>query len=154
MDLRHIFILNLKKFRERERVSQMILAELCDTSTSYIGEIEIGKKFPSIEMIERIAGALKVDAYRLFMEETDEENISTDEFLHKMPNRIKIDLRNRLSALVNTNIEEALILTEMHPLQKSRLMKQTFSLEEQLEEGAFKIAQAFPLGNDPSVKLS
>ena len=38
----------------------MKLAELCGTSTSYIGEIEIGKKFPSIEMIEQILKDLEI----------------------------------------------------------------------------------------------
>ncbi|GMO50179.1 MAG: hypothetical protein Ta2B_30820 [Termitinemataceae bacterium] len=31
----------------------MKLAEKCGTAASYIGEIEIGRKFPSVEMIER-----------------------------------------------------------------------------------------------------
>ncbi len=49
----------------------MKLAELCETSTSYIGEIEIGKKFPSIEMIQKIASAVQVAPYQLFMTESD-----------------------------------------------------------------------------------
>ena len=49
----------------------MRLAELCETSTSYIGEIEIAKKFPSIEMIEKIACALGIRPFQLFQDETD-----------------------------------------------------------------------------------
>ena len=49
----------------------MKLAELCDTSTSYIGQIEIGNRVPSLEMIEKIAGALQVKPYQLFFEETE-----------------------------------------------------------------------------------
>jgi transcriptional regulator with XRE-family HTH domain len=45
------------------------LAELCDSSTGYIGEIESGKRFPSVNMIERIAKALKVESYFLFRNE-------------------------------------------------------------------------------------
>ncbi|GHU79097.1 hypothetical protein FACS189462_4540 [Spirochaetia bacterium] len=56
MSLRDIFIVNLKKFRKSESLSQMKLAEQCHTAASYIGEIEIGRKFPSVEMIEKIAG--------------------------------------------------------------------------------------------------
>lgn len=132
----------------------MILAELCNTSPSYIGEIEIGKKFPSIEMVERIANALKVDAYRLFMEETGEKDISTDEFLYKMPRRFKVDIKNRLATIINDNIEEVLALTGIHPLQKSRLMKQSLFPKEQFEEESFKIAQEFPPGQDTSLELS
>lgn len=71
MDLRETFIKNLKIYRNRLKISQMKLAELCETSTSYIGEIEIGKKFPSIEMIQKIAAALQIPPYQLFMTESD-----------------------------------------------------------------------------------
>ena len=71
MSLRDIFIKNLKKFRKEKSYSQMKLAEKCDTSTSYIGEIEIGRKFPSIEMIESICQALEIKPYQLFLEEDD-----------------------------------------------------------------------------------
>ena len=49
----------------------MKLAEICNTSTSYIGEIEIGKKFPSIEMIDKIAEALNIKTYFLFIDEPE-----------------------------------------------------------------------------------
>lgn len=71
MNLREIFIFNLKKYRKENALSQMKLAEKCNTSTSYIGEIEIGRKFPSIEMIETICNALKIKPYQLFLEEDD-----------------------------------------------------------------------------------
>ena len=71
MELGAVFIGNVKKYRKAEKLSQMALAERCGTSTSYIGEIEIGKKFPSVEMVQNIAEALGVAPYRLFMEEQD-----------------------------------------------------------------------------------
>ena len=71
MDSRKVFIKNLKNFRKKKKISQMRLAEKCKTSTSYIGEIEIGKKFPSIEMIDKIAEALNIKPYFLFIEESD-----------------------------------------------------------------------------------
>ena len=49
----------------------MALAEKCGTSASYIGEIEIGKKFPSVEMVQKFADALNIKPYKLFMEEND-----------------------------------------------------------------------------------
>ncbi|GHV60655.1 hypothetical protein AGMMS49587_02700 [Spirochaetia bacterium] len=78
MSLRDLFILNLKKIRKSEGLSQMKLAEKCNTAASYIGEIEIGRKFPSVEMIEKIAGALKVEPYLLFKEERPKPSISTE----------------------------------------------------------------------------
>lgn len=73
MKLRKIFIDNLKKIRKEKKISQMKIAELCETSTSYIGEIEIGKKFPSVEMIEKLANALNIKACELFMEDYSQQ---------------------------------------------------------------------------------
>lgn len=71
MDLRSVFIANIKKYRKEQNLSQMNLADKVGTSTSYIGEIEIGKKFPSIEMIQKIADALNIPPFKLFMSEDD-----------------------------------------------------------------------------------
>ena len=71
MDLRAVFLNNLKRYRKDNKLSQMALAEKCGTSASYIGEIEIGKKFPSVEMVQKFADALNIKPYKLFMEEND-----------------------------------------------------------------------------------
>lgn len=71
MDLRNVFISNIKEYRKQRKLSQMALAEKCGTSTSYIGEIEIGKKFPSIEMIQKIADSLEIQPFKLFMTQDD-----------------------------------------------------------------------------------
>ena len=71
MDLRQVFINNLKKYRKEQKLSQMKLADLCGTSASYIGEIEIGKKFPSIEMIQKFSEAMNIQPYKLLMTEND-----------------------------------------------------------------------------------
>lgn len=71
MDLRSVFIANIKKYRKEQNLSQMNLAEKVGTSTSYLGEIEIGKKFPSIEMIQKIADALNIPPFKLFMTDLD-----------------------------------------------------------------------------------
>jgi transcriptional regulator with XRE-family HTH domain len=69
MGLKGVFVKNLKKYRKEKNLSQMALAELCGTSTSYIGQIEIGNRFPSIDMIEKIAEALQIKPYLLFFTE-------------------------------------------------------------------------------------
>ena len=69
MTIQELFIVNLKAYRKLRQLSQMRLADLCDSSTGYIGEIEAGKRFPSVSMIERIAGALGVESWHLFQNE-------------------------------------------------------------------------------------
>ena len=66
MTFQELFIINLKEFRRIRGLSQFKLAELCESSQAYIAEIEVGKKFPSPDMIERIASALELESYCLF----------------------------------------------------------------------------------------
>ncbi len=72
MDLQEIFISNLKMARKKLHITQEKLAELCDTDTAYIGQIETKKRFPSITFIEKIAKALKIEPYILFKNKSDE----------------------------------------------------------------------------------
>jgi transcriptional regulator with XRE-family HTH domain len=65
-DLRKLLANNIKKFRKIRGYSQEMLAEKAKTSTTHIGMIEIGKKFPSPKMLERIAVALGIDTPELF----------------------------------------------------------------------------------------
>ncbi|MFP3042227.1 helix-turn-helix domain-containing protein [Treponema primitia] len=69
MTIQDLFIANLKGYRKLRKISQMQMAALCDSSTGYIGEIESGKRFPSVNMIERIAKALQIESYFLFKNE-------------------------------------------------------------------------------------
>jgi len=70
MDLTHIFVLNLKKWRKNMGLSQKSLAERCDAAHSYIRQIESGRGHPSFAFIEKLANALNIEPYRLFYDET------------------------------------------------------------------------------------
>jgi transcriptional regulator with XRE-family HTH domain len=74
MALKQVFIGNMKKRRKQIGFTQEKLAELCNTDPCYIRQIEIGRRFPSVEYIERIAKALDIAPFRLFYEETDTED--------------------------------------------------------------------------------
>jgi transcriptional regulator with XRE-family HTH domain len=55
--------------RENRRIlgiSQAKLARKAGTSTQYVAMIELEKKFPSPEMLERLAAALEIDPPELF----------------------------------------------------------------------------------------
>ena len=75
MQLKDVFVQNLRNYRRYRGISQMTLAELCGTSTSYIGQIEIGNRFPSLELIEKIANALQIRPHLLFFNEADEDTL-------------------------------------------------------------------------------
>ena len=71
---------NMKHYRKERRFTQEQLAEKIGTSTNYIGVIEIGSKFPSPKMIEKIAEALEIPSPKLF---EDRESISEQKSLQK-----------------------------------------------------------------------
>jgi transcriptional regulator with XRE-family HTH domain len=58
----------MKKFRQIQGISQAALAEKVGCSTTLIGNIEINKRFPSAENINKIAKALEAKVADLFAE--------------------------------------------------------------------------------------
>ena len=70
MDLSQLFIHNLKKWRKIMGLSQKRLAERCNTSHSYIRQLESGVGHPSFTFIGKLAAALKIEPYQLFYNET------------------------------------------------------------------------------------
>jgi transcriptional regulator with XRE-family HTH domain len=74
-DLRRILAKNMKEYRSILGFSQAKLAERVNTATNYIALIEMGKRFPSPQMLERIAVALEVDSTQLFSKKTFEEDL-------------------------------------------------------------------------------
>jgi len=79
----------------------MKMAELCETTTNYIGEIEIGRRFPSLKLIEKIGKVLNIEPYRFFIDEPG-ENLSemerTINLLAKLPEQQRLNIINRISA--------------------------------------------------------
>jgi len=65
-DIKEIFAANLKENRQKKRFTQEKLAEIADISLRYIAMLELGKNFPSGEMLEKLAKALDIEAFQLF----------------------------------------------------------------------------------------
>jgi len=100
MQLRKILVQNLRKIRKERGITQAAFAEMCDTDTSYIGQIEIGNRFPSLDLIEKMAKVLKIRPHLLFFTEADDD---TDEKILKKKKKETIsdtkkeELTNRLT---------------------------------------------------------
>ena len=77
-ELRKILGENMKAYRAELGYSQAKLAELVDTATNYINQIETGKRFPTDTMLEKIALALKRRAFELFSVDNYEKKIEND----------------------------------------------------------------------------
>lgn len=66
--LKETFAYNLKEKRRKCGFSQAKLAEKVDVSTHHIAMIEIARNFPTLDLVERIAGVLDIEVYELFID--------------------------------------------------------------------------------------
>ena len=105
-----IFVFNMKKYRKEKQISQMKLAEVLNTSTAYIGEIEINRKTPSLDMVERIADALDIEPFRLFIDDKNRNGntLFAEDYLKCLSATERQDLTKRLVSLLANDIEQFL----------------------------------------------
>jgi len=66
LGIREILALNLKLNRRKCGLTQEKLAEKAGISSNYLSMVEISKKFPTPEMLDRLAEALEIDTIQLF----------------------------------------------------------------------------------------
>jgi transcriptional regulator with XRE-family HTH domain len=66
-NLRDIFAYNLKKKRQNCGFSQAKLAEMVNVSTHHIATIETARNYPTLDLVERMANALDIAIYELFI---------------------------------------------------------------------------------------
>ncbi|MDR0553932.1 MAG: helix-turn-helix transcriptional regulator [Treponema sp.] len=100
--LRELLAYNMKANRSRLGLSQAKLAERAGLSTQYIAMIELARKFPAPEMLERIAKALEIDPPGLFSMVTEEEKV------RELQKSVLIDLEKAVTGAVAQVIERNL----------------------------------------------
>lgn len=69
-EVQSVLAYNIKKCRKTKGLTQEQLAEKAQTSTNYLGSIETGKKYPSPQMIDKLAKALDINPLELFKKES------------------------------------------------------------------------------------
>lgn len=69
MDIVKVFGINVKRYRQALSISQEAFAEKCGLHRTYISAIECYRRSISLENIQRIADALEIETYKLFLEE-------------------------------------------------------------------------------------
>ncbi len=67
-EVQRLFIRNLRRVRVESGYSQSALAEKCGLSTSYIAELESGRRFPSHETMDKLCAGLGLRPYMLFFD--------------------------------------------------------------------------------------
>ena len=76
-DCRAILSRNIKRYRNRLSLSQLHLALELGISTTFLSDIETGKKWVSAQTLTQLAKALKIEVYELFKPEQNiRDNVS------------------------------------------------------------------------------
>ncbi len=73
MDIIKVFANNVKYYRNKMGISQEAFAEKCGLHRTYISAIECYRRSISLENIQRIADALEIETYKLFMEDVNND---------------------------------------------------------------------------------
>jgi len=102
-DLRQLLAFNLKQNRHKSGLTQAVLAEKASTSTQYIAMIELGRKFPSLEMLKKLAVALKIDTLDFFTPLP-----LSAERLKELEKTIFNDIEKEVAKLVNKAIQQGI----------------------------------------------
>jgi transcriptional regulator with XRE-family HTH domain len=109
MTLKQVFIKNLKEFRKKEGLSQMKLAEYCNTAPSYIGQIETGLRFPSLELVEKMADILRIEPYHFFKKRGGRNDTSdTENIFPLLPNSMKKQISTQIKTQLDRSTNEIL----------------------------------------------
>jgi len=125
VSIREILALNLKEYRRKSGFTQEKLAEKAGISANYLSMVEISRKFPTPEMLDRLAQALDIHTFQLFdptatpdgallhLEQAIIENIKT-----VIRRTIKQDMVSEINQTVSKAIK--LALSEENKIKKKR----------------------------------
>lgn len=69
MNIIKVFGTNVRKYRRKKNLSQEKFAELCGLHRTYISDIECFRRSISLDNIQKIADALQIETYTLFLED-------------------------------------------------------------------------------------
>ena len=100
-NLRRLLGSNIKKYRHACGLSQEKLAERAETSTNYVSAIETGRRFPSVETLEKIASVLGIDTPELFSMKPEHN----DSAKKKMEEQVWHNIGQNISSYISKNIK-------------------------------------------------
>jgi len=100
LGIREILALNLKENRQKCGLTQEKLAEKAGISANYLSMVEISKKFPTPEMLDRLANALNIETFQLF----DASATAEGALLH-----LERSIINKITSTVEDTIRETII---------------------------------------------
>jgi transcriptional regulator with XRE-family HTH domain len=103
-NIREILAKNLKENRRRLSMTQPKLAEQADLSTHYLAMIEVARKFPTADVLERLAAALNIAPNELFL-----VSPSPEDAMEKLQRAILDRLDRAVENAIDRAIQKALV---------------------------------------------
>jgi transcriptional regulator with XRE-family HTH domain len=100
--IREVLALNLKRNRQKCNLTQEKLAEKAGISAHYLAMVEVAKKFPTPEMLDKLAKALDIETVQLF----DISSTPEGALLH-LEQSIVANIEKVVSAAVKQTVKEA-----------------------------------------------
>lgn len=73
MDILKVFGTNLRRYREEKNISQEKFAEMAGLHRTYISDVERFQRSISLNNVQKIADALRIETYKLFKEEIEND---------------------------------------------------------------------------------
>ena len=117
MTIREILSKNLKENRQKLGLTQSELAERAGISTNFVAMIELKRKFPTPETLDRLSTALDINTYELFT-----TSVSPDSVLKKLHEDILVDMKKFHQELL-TNLERNIDRAVDKALKKNKSNK-------------------------------
>ena len=98
-NIRDILARNIKECRRKNGLSQDKLAEKAGISTPFVAMIEVSRKFPTPDVLDRIAHALNIKTWQLF---------AVPPPLGEEMERLHMDIVNNIEQVVANAVKKAI----------------------------------------------
>lgn len=92
----------IRHFRELKGYSVNKLANLCGISQSYLREVELNNKNPTVEMLSIICEPLELSLVEFFSEDTELDAVFMDSPLIRSIYKLSPEQRDKLSIFINS----------------------------------------------------
>jgi transcriptional regulator with XRE-family HTH domain len=103
-DIKEVLAANIKENRRKKGLTQEKLAEMANISLNYLAILELARKFPSGEMLERLAEALEIEPHEFFLVAASPQN-ELEQLRREIKNDIKSAFGERLEQAITDAIK-------------------------------------------------
>jgi len=104
-NIKEILAANIRKYRRKKGLTQEKTAEMADISLRYLAMLELGKSFPSGEMLEKLANVLDIDTIQLFDVSSNPEG-SLQQLEQSIMSNIKQAVKEAVKETLNDELKD------------------------------------------------